>query len=103
MPNELTPEEVAELIRAKQEGRLIELPCKLGDTVYRIDPDEDKIQETKCFSLSVNETICRGKHVEWLIWLYVSVNGRSQSELYGRTIFLTRGQAEAALKGSEQE
>ena len=42
----LSPEEVQSLAQAKAEGRLIELPCKIGDTVYVIY-GKSKILETK--------------------------------------------------------
>lgn len=36
MATGLTPAEVAELAQAKANGRLIVLPCKIGDTIYRL-------------------------------------------------------------------
>lgn len=30
-------DELAELVDAKQSGKIIELPCKIGDTIYRIN------------------------------------------------------------------
>ena len=33
----LTPERCSELARADGEGRLVVLPCKVGDTVYKVD------------------------------------------------------------------
>lgn len=35
----LTPEEVAKLAEAKADGRLVELPCKIGADVYTIEED----------------------------------------------------------------
>lgn len=35
----LWPEEIEALAKAKEEGRLIILPCKIGDTVYKTDLD----------------------------------------------------------------
>ncbi len=32
----LTPERVAELAAAERDGRLLELPCKVGDKIYRV-------------------------------------------------------------------
>ena len=32
-----TDDELIELAQAKTEGRLVVLPCKVGDTVYRLD------------------------------------------------------------------
>lgn len=33
---EMEPERVAELAQAERDGRLVVLPCKVGDTVYRV-------------------------------------------------------------------
>ena len=60
---------------AEEQGRLIILPCKIGDSVYWIN-------NGKLF----NTDFCLG-----------DVN------LLGKTIFLTQEAAEAALKESEQE
>lgn len=38
----LTPEEISELAKAKRENRLVELPCKVGSSVYFIENGEIK-------------------------------------------------------------
>ena len=46
--------ELADLIRAKQEKRIIVPPCKVGDTVYCILPEVfDKPCETKIYSITI--------------------------------------------------
>lgn len=52
---ELPPEEVAELARAKAEGRLAVLPCKLGDRAYWPKPCENHIISGKVTRIEVHE------------------------------------------------
>ena len=65
-----------ELRKAEEQGLLLRMPCKVGDTVYSVVKDGLQIIELK-FSLE----------------LYV----RRMSD-FGKTVFLTREEAEQALK-----
>lgn len=69
---------------AEEQGRLVMLPCKVGDTVYRIVteriPDEYRMQWH-------NETFVKA----------ISFNLGAFSQI-SKTVFLTRKAAEAALK-----
>ena len=71
-----------ELAEADKDGRVVVLPCKAGDTVYRlqyIEPTPGR------FIVGVAEIKFA------LIWL----------EEFGKTVFLTREEAEAALEAME--
>lgn len=70
----------AEFWELEKEGRLIKLPCKIGDVVYRIV----RRQRGDCF---VRPTIL-GKHN-----LYRAV----VNDEFGKTVFLTAEEAEAAI------
>ena len=71
-----------DLLQAEQDGRLVVLPCKVGDTIWRI----------KCFA----DWPDIGKpYVEADAFLYRDIH------YFGKTVFLTREEAEAALKGGE--
>lgn len=85
---ELT-EHIHELLRAEQDGRLVVLPCKVGDAVY--------------FSTH-NGTICshiirrfeRNKKSDYMcssLWIPI--------DEFGKTVFLTREEAEKALEARE--
>ncbi len=94
----LSPEEVQELAQAKAEGRLVVLPCKPGDTVYRII-------SYKCNAVCNKLNACNS-------FIY---KGCKQAEFYvcpgtfqlndmgwiGKTVFLTREEAEKALEVGE--
>lgn len=80
----------------KDRAGIVELPCKVGDTVYIIDEGEDECSEpyvldVKVLSLTIEE---RGIGVELLLPL-----GFRQVSwcVIGENVFLTREEAEKAL------
>lgn len=85
---------LAELLTADKDGRLVALPCKVGDTVYRIVRDADPHitrDEVRNIYFADDMTLC----VEL-------VGGRIiLSEKFGKTVFLTREEAEAAAGAAE--
>lgn len=74
MPN------LRELTEADKDGRLVVLPCKVGDTVYRIFNPPDRKPVISAHTLMSVDYIVR--------WL----------DKFGKTVFLTREEAEAALE-----
>ena len=98
----LTPERCAELAAAEAEGRLIVLPCKVGDTVYLIPKQkiyradkEPPITAETVIDIGVENVGCdTGKQ----FWIYIDPSKEPDSmELLGKTVLLTRAEAEAAL------
>ena len=85
-----------ELAEADKDGRLVVLPCKLGDTVYRIVRDAEPHitrDEVRNMYFADDMTLC----VEL-------VGGRIiLPEKFGKTIFLTREEAEKALEAMKNE
>ena len=76
----VTVDHIRDLLQAEQDGRLVVLPCKVGDTIWRI----------KCFA----DWPDIGKpYVEAGAFLYRDIH------YFGKTVFLTREEAEAALAG----
>jgi hypothetical protein len=96
----LEPEEVAKLAQAKADGRLVVLPCKVGDAVYRIISYKCN---AVCNKLNAcNSFIYKGcKQAEF----YVCSGTFQLNDMWwiGKTVFLTRAEAEAALKGAEHD
>lgn len=81
-------EHMHDLILAEKEGRLVVLPCKFGDTVYF--PILGKIIEKQIFSI-----------VSFFNSQRIYCSGTSEyfrPEDIGKTVFLTREEAEAALR-----
>ena len=83
---------MVELMRADKDGRLVVLPhCKLGDTVYWLH--DKKITECRVYRIQENM-----KGVQIAIKSTVSHGVFSVDDYFGRTIFLTREEAEKALE-----
>ena len=79
----MTLDELAELCKAKQEGLLVELPCKIGDAVYCVVPDfEETGSEHRFCKFKIEQKAFKLHHAEF----------------YGRTVFLDSESAEARLK-----
>lgn len=91
----LTPEQVAAYAKAEAEGRLIELPCKVGDTVW-YDTWEHGIknigiQPHKIDRVDVSFISEVGE------FLYTAIPLRE----LGKTVFISREAAEAASKEAQ--
>ena len=83
----VTVDHIRDLIQAEQDGLLVVLPCKVGDTVYFTLLG--RIIEKPVFSIVSFSTSAR---------IYCA--GTSEyfrPEDFGRTVFLTREEAEAAI------
>lgn len=75
---------------AEEQGRLLILPCKVGDVVYYVDGG--KSYKAKASAFRFNESGVR-------VYCERNFMGRIGFEgIFGRTVFLTREEAEAALK-----
>lgn len=83
-----------ELIKADKDGRMVLLPCEVDDTVYRIVRDADPHitrDEVRNMYFADDMTLC----VEL-------ISGRIiLPEKFGKTVFLTREEAEKALEAKE--
>ena len=69
---------ILELVHAEQDGHMVVLPCKVGDTVYQIDAE--RVYESE---------------VKWIIFDCDDI--AFDERAIGGSIFLTREEAEAAL------
>lgn len=84
-----------ELAEADKDGRLVVLPCKVGDTVYEVT-SRKTISEYRVKAIRV-ELFCT--FIEWDIvagFVDKSIFGVPVDEI-GKTVFLTREEAENAL------
>mgnify|MGYP005776608043 CR=1 FL=1 len=88
-------EELKELVQAKREGRCVVLPCKKGDTVWRIVHDATPhITKDRCTNIKVEN-----KEV-WVNLIGDRVMGGWN---FGKLLFLNEKEAEVALKAREQD
>lgn len=92
---------LAELLTADRDGRLVVLPCKVGDTVWVTrNPWTGKLLK-KPLDAYVNgmKMYSHGLYVN-LLFDTRKINGTRDYEInhIGKTVFLTREEAEAALE-----
>ena len=86
-------EKLKELVQAKRKGRCIVLPCKKGDTVWRIVHDAaPHITKDRCTDI---------KYENRDIWVHLIGDRVMGGWNFGKLLFLTREDAEAALKGDQ--
>lgn len=90
-------ERIRELLKADKDGRMVVLPCKVGDTVYFRTYDcngtvDLGIQPHNVTAI-VGHAIVRGEYTDV---------GLSQGQ-YGVSWFLTREEAESALEAMKDE
>ena len=83
-----------ELVEAEREGRCVVLPCKPGDTVWRLVSDATPhITKDQCLTIMLDNGSM------WVDLLGASMNGL----YFGQRLFLTRAEAKAALKARKQD
>lgn len=88
---------IRDLAKADKSGRLEVLPCKVGDTVYEVT-SRKTISEYRVKAIRV-ELFCT--FIEWDIvagFVDKSIFGVPVNEI-GKTVFLTREEADRALEG----
>ena len=94
---EFDEEKVADIADYLFAHNVVVLPCKVGDTVYVIN--HDTIIETKCYSI-VTET--EDNHFIYILTCKLSPTLDScvslfVKKIFGKTVFLSFEEAEAAL------
>lgn len=88
----------------EEQGRLIKLPCKVGDTVYAIGFNNNKpiIYESVVLSILITE-----KEIAFNVKVdEFGINSKLKQSMFDKTVFLTKSEAEAKLKelrGGENE
>ena len=90
-----------QLVKADKDGRLEVLPCKVGETLYEVT-GRNTISEYRVKAIRV-ELFC--VFIEWEIekgFVWQSLAGITPNEI-GKTVFLTREEAEKALEAMKDE
>lgn len=93
-----------ELAQADDEGRCVVLPCMIGDTVYVLNHHLGRVFENEVAGFSVGYPSDNRNNVSTV---YVGEYGsktfrRWKFQRFGKTVFLTREEAEAALREEEK-
>lgn len=82
----------------EEKGRLIKLPCAVGDTVYEVQDFRKRIQPYVIIAVHISNC---GNQYEWDLkdgkGIFSNVSGFSEYDL-GESVFLSLEEAEATLK-----
>lgn len=87
----------------EEQGRLVKLPCKVGDTVWDNDCGRPCAYTITAFSFGeCEEYICEPVTTKEVVFYYTNSSGSitgsfAESEI-GKSVFLTKSEAEAKLK-----
>ena len=93
-------EQLEEYQQLEEQGRLVKLPCKVGDIVYVVTPGCKTAKECKVITVNYSNTATSGNvfYIETL----PTTGSRAVIGFYnkeiGKTVFLTKSEAEAKLK-----
>lgn len=96
-------EKLAKYEDLEEQGRLIKLPCKVGDTVWDNDYGRPCAYTITAFSFGeCEEYICEPVTTKEAVFYYANSSGSitgsfAESEI-GKTVFLTKTEAESKLK-----
>ena len=87
----------------EEQGRLIKLPCKVGDTVWDNDFDRPCAYTITAFSFGeCEEYICKPVTTKEVVFYYEnssgSITGSFAESAIGKSVFLNKSEAEAKLK-----
>lgn len=99
----MTVGRLKELAEADKDGRVVVLPCKVGDTVYMIERIFD-IDNGVCDEICARKVIGHGGNNLNKLWLVGSggiCNAYIFVSEFGKTVFLTREEAERAIQEME--
>ena len=84
---------------AEEQGLLLKLPCKVGDTVYAIGfNNKPVVYESVVLSILITE-----KEIVFNVKVdEFEINSQLKQSMFGKTVFLTQDEAEEKLKGMKQ-
>lgn len=88
----------------EEQGRLIKLPCKVGDVVYGINTDRNIVSALKIISTKIYSYAIYFDY-QLIDGIYKNIVSFADID-FGKTVFLTKSEAEAKLKelrGGENE
>lgn len=88
----------------EEQGRLLKSPCKAGDTVYGINADRNIVSALKIISMNIYSYAIYFNY-QLIDGIYKKIVNFADTDI-GKTVFLTKSEAEAKLKelrGGENE
>ena len=93
-------ERIRELLKADRDGRLVVLPCKVGDRLYEVTGRKTiSVYKVKAIRVELFGLFIEWDIVEGFVWQ--SLSGINAGEI-GKTVFLNREEAEKALEAMKK-
>ena len=89
-------EKLADYEDLEEQGRLLKLPCKVGDTVYGINADRSIVSALKIISMNIYSYAIYFNY-KLIDGIYKNIVSFTDFDI-GKTVFLTKSKAEAKLK-----
>lgn len=94
-------ERIRELLKADKAGRVVVLPCKVGDMLYEVTGRKTiSVYKVKAIRVELFGLFIEWDIVEGFAWQ--SLSGINAGEI-GKIVFLTREEAEKALEAMKDE
>ena len=93
-----TPDHLRDLVQAEQDGQLVVLPCKVGDTLFDTYCGDIREKEVVSVGFMLSKSV---KHMTIHANNFRGAITEIEMDRIGKDIFYTREAAEAALKGGE--
>ncbi len=87
---------LAEYEDLEEHGRLVKLPCKVGDIVYGINTDRNIVSALKIISTKIYSYAIYFDY-QLIDGIYKNIVSFADIDI-GKTVFLTKSEAEAKLK-----
>lgn len=93
-------EQLEEHQQLEEQGRLVKLPCKVGDVLYRVN----KGAKEPVIMMRVLQLYIKQLHKDRTVIKIIAINDDNMGEScyfledIGKTVFLTKSEAEARLK-----
>ena len=98
---DLTGDRLHELAEADKAGRVVVLPCKVGDKLYEVTGRKTiSVYRVKAIRVELFVLFIEWDIEEGFVWQ--SLAGVSAEEI-GKTVFLTREEAERALEEAKRD
>ena len=93
-------ERIRELLKADKDGRLVALPCKVGDRLYEVTGRKTiSVYKVRAIRVELFGLFIEWDIVEGFVWR--SLSGINAGEI-GKTVFFTREEAEKALEAMKK-
>lgn len=96
-------DKLAEYEDAEEQGLLLRLPCKVKDRVYVILPGDSYIRISEVCEIKVKPAVFGSLCFITEPIAYRGVHYKCYESDFGKTVFLTKSEAEQALKRMEYE